>query len=198
MCLNNLSGAGQKCLQLCADLASRAGDRILVGAEFGVAYGGGVQAIGRAWRGKGTIHGFDTFTGQPKECGLPGDPSRDCMDMHYRAHGRESLDLGVIQRILADEGLVNVVLHSGLITPHSMDGIPSLDYCLLDLYFEAPMRMAWSMVDARMVAGGYLCLHDALGPSTLPGLLQLMADIAATGRYTLVSTDCFLAVFTRN
>ena len=37
-------------------------DKVLIGIEMGVAYGGGVEALAKLWRGRGVVIGYDTFT----------------------------------------------------------------------------------------------------------------------------------------
>src|SRR4030067_2806486 len=41
-------------------------DTRLVGAEFGVAYGGGIEQVCKIWKGQGIIFGYDTFDTHPR------------------------------------------------------------------------------------------------------------------------------------
>ena len=58
--LNDVNGASsvtaafaKKCLEIF--------NEPLIGCEMGIAYGGGPERIGKAWKNRGTIYGFDTF-----------------------------------------------------------------------------------------------------------------------------------------
>lgn len=64
--LNDTNGASKHTLGVAERLFTEF-DCDLIGAEFGIAYGGGVEAIGKLWKERGTIYGFDTFEGHPKQ-----------------------------------------------------------------------------------------------------------------------------------
>jgi hypothetical protein len=57
-------------------------------AVMGVAYGGDVEDIGKLWKGRGKVYGFDTFAGHPKQ--LVKDQTNfqaTCMDYWYKLFG---------------------------------------------------------------------------------------------------------------
>src|SRR5271157_4190262 len=96
--LNNLNGAGPITLKI-ACMALDIFKENLIGAEFGVAYGGGVEAIGKVWKNKGIVYGFDTFEGHPKEIATK-DPdcnfsknafAATCMDYWYTIYDNNEL-----------------------------------------------------------------------------------------------------------
>ncbi|HUD73960.1 MAG TPA: hypothetical protein VMQ76_02735 [Terracidiphilus sp.] len=169
----------------------------LVGAEFGVAYGGGVETIAKLWTGCGVIHGFDTFQGHPVEIAYsPRAWEANCMDVDYAAQGRERLSEEYIRGELSRQGLDNVFLHKGLIHDSSLYGIDALHYVLLDLDFIAAMVFGWTLVKDRIVPGGFLCLHDVVPRGNMIGLWGLYQEIMASGQWSLEGEypDNYLAV----
>lgn len=192
-CINDTNGASAITEALCRDLLY-CGKPHLTGAEFGVAYGGGLQRIGRLWRCRGFIHGFDTFEGHPKQLGEPGQPDTEIMNPWYDKLGTEALDIEYQRKALYEDGLHNVVLHEGLIDENSLAGVPLLDYCLLDLDLNTSMRIAYDLVRPRMARGGYLCLHDVIPHGHVPGLYELYQEILSD--FTLVAEypESYLAV----
>lgn len=171
----------------------------LTGAEFGIAYGGGVETIGKLWQGRGIIHGFDTFEGHPKQLSYsPSAKEFYCMDFQYAQYGREALSYEHQRNKLDSLGLYNVHLHKGLINDHSIDGIEAFHYVLLDLDFVLAMLHASLLVKDRIVPGGYLCLHDVLPRGHIYGLWGLYQEIIAEGRWSAEEyPDSYLAVLCR-
>jgi nucleoside-diphosphate-sugar epimerase len=148
-------------------------DGPLIGVEMGVAWGGGVEALARLWKGRGTVYGFDTFEGHPSQ--LAADPTSHearCMEPHYLAYGREGLEYDYQRRHLDRHGLSNAVLVKGLVSEVSCDGLPKIHYCLLDLDMAASMTPAYRGVRRRIVPGGYLCIHDYIGHAEVAGFLR--------------------------
>jgi hypothetical protein len=200
--LNGANGADRLLLDVARDLAAHPPDaRPLVGAELGIAYGGGVQAIGRLWRPVGgTIYGLDTFCGHPTHLAThPTAHEAICMDGWYGRFGTAGLDVAYQRGVLRAEGLDNVVLRPGLIDPNSLNDVPYLHYCLLDLDLIASMRCGWELARPRLAAGGYLCLHDCVPRGHIAGLWELYQEIVVTGEYVLVAEHprSFLVVLRR-
>ena len=172
----------------------------LVGAELGIAYGGGVEAIGKLWRGHGVIHGFDTFTGHPTQLAYSQEAwEAKCMTPDYIGYGYESLTYEYQRRQLDAQGLDNVILHKGLINEHSLDDIPVLHYALLDLDFIVAMVLGYTLVRTRIVPGGYLCLHDVVPRGNMIGLWGLYQEIVAGGEWSTegVYMENYLVVLQR-
>lgn len=130
-----------------------------VGAEFGVACGGGLKIFGEIWKDCGTIYGFDTFSSHPKFL-ANDDRQRDCMDKHYEIRGIDCFSFGAIQNELDRLGLSNVILKRGVINEKSLDDVPPLHYVLLDLDIDASMQMAWNIIQDKLVSNGIIFLHD--------------------------------------
>lgn len=90
--LNDTNGASTILLDIAKQTLEDFKDtKVIYGVEMGIAYGGGVESIGKLWKGRGIIYGFDTFEGHPKEVATK-DPdcnySKDafaatCMDGWY-------------------------------------------------------------------------------------------------------------------
>lgn len=161
----------------------------IIGAEFGVAYGGGVEAIGKMWKGKGIIYGFDTFEGQPKHI-AEGTRAASALDEWCEKYGKEKLAFGYIQSVLDSQGLNNVKLVKGLITSDTkIDFIPYLDYVLLDLDFPISMRQAYELVKDKMTNGSYLCLHDVIPDGYTDTLFQLYLEIKNENLYKVISEN---------
>lgn len=186
--LNKLNGASKYAHEVSARLLSEF-DEHLYGAEFGVAYGGGLLRMGRDWQGRGTVYGFDTFEGHPKEIAAQcsdaiadgGEKSHaaTCMDYWYhlgkddKEYSTDNLTMGSIQKRLDESGVNNVVLCKGLITEETnLWFIPKLHYVLLDLDFVLSMKNAFDIVNDKIVKGGYLCLHDVVPDGHIKGLHQ--------------------------
>lgn len=162
-------------------------DTPLVGCEMGVAYGGGIEEIGKMWKGRGVIHGFDTFEGHPTQLAVTDNSdAAHAMDPHYAAHGKDILSYEYQRGELDRQGLDNVILHKGLIGENSLNGIPNLHYALLDMDLYVSMQIGWNLVKDKMVPGGYLCLHDVLPNGYLYGLYGLYQGIIKTGLYKVV------------
>jgi hypothetical protein len=206
--LNDLNGASrltkfysQKCLEEF--------NGFLIGAEFGVAYGGGIARIGNDWKGRGIVYGFDTFEGHPKEIsnkckytqedGLLNAHATICMDPWYESkeYGTEKIKYKYIRDQLNSQGLYNVNLVKGLIDDNTnIDHIDYLNYCLLDLDFPLSMVHAWNLVKNKIVKGGYLCLHDVIPKGHIHGLWEYYQEMIAEDLYEVIieDTNSLLAV----
>lgn len=64
--LNDTNNASNVTQKYYAECLTKFENQHLYGAEFGIAYGGGVEKIGKLWGSRGTVWGFDTFEGHPK------------------------------------------------------------------------------------------------------------------------------------
>lgn len=192
--LNDLNGASLPILGV-AGKALSVFEKDLIGAEFGIAYGGSVKTIGQIWKDKGIIYGFDTFDGHPKEVALK-DPccnfSKDsqqaaCMDFWYDRFDNRELTIEYQQNELNKERLSNVRLVKGLIDEKSnIDYIPYLNYALLDLDIPLSMKNVFNLIEPKLVKGAFLCLHDVLPKGHLAGLSEWYETILASQKFDIV------------
>ena len=156
------------CLDYCQKLLTEV-NTPLIGAEFGVAYGGGVESIGKLWKGRGIIYGFDTFTGHPKQLAVDlQNFEATCMDCWYQIFPNNELSYEYQRAELDRQGLDNVILKKGLINKSSCRGIPYLNYALLDLDILTSMKIGYEAVKNKIVEGGYLFFHDVIPRYHLP------------------------------
>lgn len=196
--LNDTNGASILTLRIAESCLSEFEGSIL-GAEFGVAYGGGVEAIGKMWGLRGMVYGFDTFEGHPKEVGEICEESKKaggvhsfaatCMDSWYQSveYGTEAIKYDYIRKNLDDLGLMNVVLVKGLVNEETdVSFIPYLNYCFIDLDFPLSNRQAFELVRKKIVKNGYLLLHDCVPEGHIPGCYEVYQDILKTGEYELI------------
>lgn len=162
----------------------------LFGCEMGIAFGGGVEKIGELWRERGCVWGFDTFEGHPKQLGKEGDEHAvRCMDPQYERYGL-NFTYADIRHTLDEKNLHNVSLVKGLINAHTdISFIPHLHYVLLDMDFPVSMRDGYALVADKVVAGGYLCLHDVVPQGHINGLYEFYQEIKATGLWDVYSED---------
>lgn len=156
-------------------------DETLVGAELGVGYGGSLEAIGKMWKGRGVVHGYDTFEGQPKQLSYDTNSYEACcLDPYYELFGREPLTYYYQRKQLNEQGLTNVILHKGLLNTHSLDDIPHLHYVLIDLDLLVSMALGMLLVKDKIVKGGYLCLHDVIPSGHIFGLWGLYQELISS------------------
>ena len=189
--LNEPFLAGPKLLDI-ADRVLKEFKSDIIGAEFGVAYGGGIQAIGKLWGRKGLIYGFDTFEGHPRYIAKTEIDAAavHAVDMWYEKYGMEKLSIEYIQSVLSAQGLNNAKLVKGLVTENTeIEYIPYLDYVLLDLDFPTAMRTAYRLVKDKLTSGSYLCLHDVSPTGRIPGVFQLYQDIKQDGLFEVFVED---------
>jgi len=192
--LNDTNGASADLLCIAKRVVKQFKSNI-IGAEFGVAYGGGVEAIGKIWKNRGIIYGFDTFESHPKyvaetdpECEFSiNSHAAYCMDPWYKKYGKEKLSTEYIQSVLDSQGLSNVKLVKGLVcSGTNIDYMPYLDYVTLDLDFPISMRQAYSLVKDKMTKGSYLCLHDVIPRGHINGLFELYQEIKNENLFQVV------------
>mgnify|MGYP003655142523 CR=1 FL=1 len=198
--INDINGASVLLLDLHKWILKEFKENI-IGVEMGIAYGGGVESIGKVWGDNGIIYGFDTFEGHPKQVALK-DPTCEfsmtsktatCLDAVYNSFGMGGLSLESIQKELDRQNLNNVKLIKGLIDETTtIDYIPYIHYAFLDLDFPLSMQHAYALVEKKLVKGGYLCLHDVLpiAPGLgLPGLSDWYKTVLQSGNYKIIKED---------
>lgn len=183
--LNSNNGADKILL----DVANNVLDEFegnITGAEFGVAYGGGVEAIGKLWKNRGVIYGFDTFEGHPKflakkdiYCNYDENAFvANCMNQWYELYGTEFLKINYIQNELNNQNLNNVILKKGLIDETSnIDFIDILHYTFLDFDFPISMANAYNLVKNKIVKNGYICMHDVIPHGHIDGLYEFYQKV---------------------
>jgi hypothetical protein len=153
-------------------------DDFLIGVEMGIAYGGSVEALGKLWKGRGMVYGFDTFEGQPKQLATsPDSYEATCLDSFYEKYGRDQLSADFINNDLVSKGILNVDLVKGIIDDNSCWNLPKIHYAFLDLDILSSMKDGYESVRHRMVDGGFLCLHDVVGHKQLPELHNWYCEI---------------------
>jgi hypothetical protein len=168
-------------------------DEALVGCEMGIAYAGGIEEIGKIWKGRGIIYGFDTFTGHPKQiaelceycksAGGVNSLAASNMDGWYERYGREGYSYEYIRAELDRQGLDNVILIKGLIDDKTKIFIDKLHYCFFDLDFPLSMWQAYNLVKDKVI--GYLCLHDIFPITQMPGNYEYYLKILDEGLFSV-------------
>lgn len=193
--LNDTNGAA-KILMDVAIRCMHEFEGALTGAEFGIAYGGGVEAIGKLWKGRGAVYGFDTFEGHPRQVGDLCEFTRvaggskhsfaaNCMNGWYDKYDPELLTYKYQRYELDRQGLENVHLVQGLVDEKTYIPFPQLHYCLLDLDFPLSIWQAYNLVKEKIVPGGYLCLHDCIPKGHIPGCWEYYQKILDDGLFRL-------------
>ena len=143
----------------------------LIGLEIGCAYGGGVEAGAKLWKGRGKFYGYDTFEGHPVDLAAnPEDLEATCMEMWYNDEnfGTWRLDHKYQTTKLYEQGLDNAFLVKGRINEHSFDDIEKVHFAIIDLDLIKPTKIAYEAIKDKIVVGGYLFMHDALPKDHLP------------------------------
>jgi hypothetical protein len=174
----------------------------LNGVEMGIAYGGGIERIGKSWKNRGTIWGFDTFEGHPKEiaksCKYTMEvttPDKEahatyCMDPWYNDpnYGTEKFKYEYIRENLDSQQLDNVVLVKGLITEDTdisfIEG--DIHYALIDLDFPISQWVGWNLLKNKIAKGGYLCLHDMIPYGHIHGNYEYYQQMVSENLFDVV------------
>lgn len=195
--LNDTNGASKLTLKI-AERCLTEFEGSLTGCEFGVAYGGGVEAIGKMWGVRGNVYGFDTFEGHPKDVGVVCPDSlyaggkssfaATCMDSWYQSpeYGTEAIKYDYIRKNLDEQGLLNVILCKGLVTDKTEIPFNKLHYCFIDLDFPLSNWQAFELVKDKIVKGGYLLLHDCVPKGHIHGCWEVYQRVMDTGLFELV------------
>lgn len=203
--LNDVNGASIYTAQITKQLLEEFKEP-LIGCEMGVPYGGAIERIATLWKNRGVIYGFDTFTGHPKEIadicentiqnGGKESEAAKCMDTWYENIGTNQTTYDYIRNELDQQGLSNAILIKGLITDKTNIPFEHLHYCMLDLDFPLSMRQAYNLIKNKMVSGSYLCLHDVLEKSWIPGVNEVYQEILNEGFFEIYKEipDSFLAI----
>jgi len=202
--LNDTNGASQILL----DVAKKTLEEFkkgIIGVEMGIAYGGGVETIGKMWGNQGIVFGFDTFEGHPKEIALK-DPdcnysmdsfAATCMDGWYNIYDNKELTIEYQREELERQGIYNVNLIKGIIDENTkINFIPYINYCLIDLDFSVAMKNAYNLIKDKLVKGAYLCLHDVIPNGHIKGLNEWYQIIKNSGEYEILGeySNSYLAI----
>jgi hypothetical protein len=194
--LNDTNGASTHTLEIAERCLNEF--ETLTGVEMGIAYGGGVEAIGKLWKDKGVIYGMDTFEGHPqeiaeiceitKQSGGKDSFAARCMDGWYQSseYGTEAFKLDYIQSELDKQGLDNVKLVKGLITDKTKLPFKELNYCFIDLDYPLSQIQAYELVKKLIVKGGYLLLHDMIPKGHITGNFEYYQKILKEGLFEVV------------
>lgn len=184
------NNAQETCLEYCQKLLDESSTP-LIGAEMGIAYGGGVESIGKLWKGRGIVYGFDTFEGHPKHLAIdPQNAEALCMDYWYNKFSVKGLSYEYQRAELDRQGLNNVILIKGLINKDSCKNIPYLNYVLLDLDILVSMEAGYAAVKDKIVKGGYLFMHDILPANHLPLLYNwFYSEVLPSGLWKIIYED---------
>jgi len=184
----------------------------LFGFEMGVAYGGGIEKIGLAWKNRGTVWGFDTFEGHPKSLSKICKATKEleeqinqeshatnCMDRWYNSsdYGVEAIKYDYIRNHLDNQNLNNVILVKGIVDENTdINFIPKLHYGLIDMDFPIAQWNGWNLVKNKFVSGGYLCLHDMIPHGHIHGNYELYEKMLSENLFDVVyeNTDEYLCV----
>lgn len=160
----------------------------LVGVEMGVAYGGGVEALAKVWKGRGTVYGYDTFVGHPIYITPDqGNLEATCMRYIEKQHGKAGMNIDVIRGELEAQGLDNVRLVQGLVHPQSCADLEKIHYAMLDMDMLESMGAGYEAVKDKIVPGGYLLLHDV---DCFPRLAAWYRETIQTDpRWNVISED---------
>lgn len=174
--LNRVNGADRITYEYCRRIMALPTDN-LCGAILGSAYGGELEALAKLWKGRGTIHGFDTFEGHPKHLVVDQENfEATCMDSWYEQDvgTKTKLSYGYQREELDRMGLDNVLLHKGLVHKDSLKDIPALHYCLLDMDIYESMKTGYEAVKDKILPGFLLFLHDAIPATHIPRVNKLL------------------------
>jgi hypothetical protein len=194
--LNNPIGADYLLYGVVGMLRRKFDKEHLKCAEFGIAFGGGVEGIGKMLKGHapgGTVWGFDTFDGHPEFLVKEENHAKLCMrrwyDNKYEGKWRiphltkEMLTYEYQRKKLDEQGLDNVILKKGLIDNNTDIGIDYLHYTLLDMDIPISMRAGYEIVKDKIVKGGFLALHDCNPKGHIDGLWELYQEILNSGQW---------------
>uniref|UniRef100_A0A6M3J0N6 Putative methyltransferase n=1 Tax=viral metagenome TaxID=1070528 RepID=A0A6M3J0N6_9ZZZZ len=168
------AGSNTSKLQLdCIEMLLQKFPEHLTLLEIGSAYGGGVEMMAKMVGDRGTVYGYDTFEGHPRDLAVKiDDPEAYCMDMWYNnpMWGTKDLNYEYQREILDEEGLDNAILVKGRLNENSFDDIEKAHFVLMDLDMVNPSKIAYKAIKDKIVPGGFLFMHDIYPPHNLPHL----------------------------
>ncbi|HUW47411.1 MAG TPA: hypothetical protein VMW36_01535 [Patescibacteria group bacterium] len=173
-------------------------DEALIGAEFGVAFGGGLEAACRVFGERGRVLGLDTFNGHPRHLSdEPDSFEATCMDHWYEKFGLHAVSEEHISSELYACGIHNYELIAGEVHENSIsDSVENLHYVLLDLDLIEPMKVSYENIKDKMVKGGFICVHDVLPADHLPLIHEWWYnEVMPTGRYKEHAPGKYLGVY---
>lgn len=155
-------------------LATFHNDYPLYGVVMGVAYGGSLQAMGKEWKNKGHIYGYDTFEDLHPKHLIKDQEDREatCMDHWYQdnINGTEGLSKQAVRDGLDAHHIENVTLVKGEVHKDSCKILPGIHYAFLDMDLLPSMKTGYQAVKDKIVKGGYLLMHDVVAKNNLPRL----------------------------
>ncbi len=161
--LNDSNGDSEILSQIHKKLLIEFPNENLIGAEFGIAHGGGIESICKCWKNRGFVYAFDTFIGHPKHLSKDINSFEAvCMDGWYKEFGKDKLQKNYIETILKSENLNNFKLIPGEVNKDSANEIEKLHYVLIDLDIVEPMKIVYESIKNKMVKNGYICIHDVI------------------------------------
>lgn len=200
--INKYNGAAQLCASLHKQIMKEFKGK-LYAAILGSAYGGEVEYLGKLWKDRGYVWGFDVFEELHPDhlCDFKDSFEARCMDHWYKPNifGTEHMAIEYQRGILRD--LPNVTLVKGEVHKDSCRDIPKLHYVLMDMDILISMRNGYEAVKDKIVKGGYLALHDILPPPHLDGKLYgwWYNEVLPSGEWDIYEEypRCHLGIFKR-
>ena len=177
--LNKINGAETITIEYVKTLLDLETDKPLIGVEMGIAYGGGTEKVGKIWKDKGKVYGFDTFKGHPKHLAPKGSLEANCMDNWYKKEvfGKDKLSYEYQRKELDKQGLDNVILVKGEVNEDSCKDIPYIHYALLDLDIKESMESAYRAVRDKILPGHVMFLHDVIPATHIPRVFHWFHDV---------------------
>lgn len=185
--LNNVNGADIVERRYFEDCLIRFHKK-LIGVVMGSAYGGSLEEMGKAWKDRGFVYGYDVFEAtHPKHLAVNvTDQEATCMEHWYQkdVYGTAGLSYDYQRGQLDSQGLFNVTLVKGEVKTNSCRDLPYIDYAFLDMDILQSMDNGYKAVKDKIVKGGYLLLHDVTG--NFVSLAKWYNDIKESGEWDVV------------
>lgn len=191
--LNKSNATARHQYDIVSNLSEGFPNEKIVALEIGSPYGGAVEMMATVLKNRGTVYGYDTFEGHPKD--LADDPhslEATCMEAwyHHSMLGREGLAYDYQRQVLDSLGLDNAILVKGRINEHSFDDIEKIHFAMLDLDLIKPTRVTYEAIKDKFVKGSYLFIHDALPSDHLPYIHNFVYDeIIPSGLWSVEVED---------
>lgn len=194
--LNSFNGDDQVLFDLQKRMLNEFKGKIY-GAEFGVAYCGGIEGACKIFGKRGFMYALDTFTGHPEHLSKDVNSfEARCMDNWYIAFGKEKLSVEYIDAVLKSEGLENYKLIKGEVHKDSLKNVKKLHYVLLDLDLIEPMKTAYEAIKDKLVPGSYICIHDVIPADHLPDIHKWWyEEVMTSGLYEEIGFGKYLGIY---